>query len=80
MREDGEVSLEVPFGPFFFGAGAAWRQQERPIRGRAKGGGAQRMMWGLTRGGWVYISRVGDSKMEIPVKTIYDMKMSFGRP
>jgi hypothetical protein len=36
---------------FFFGAGAAWRQQERPIRGRAKGGGAQRMMWGLTRGG-----------------------------
>jgi len=25
------------------------------------------MMWGLTRGG-VYISRVGDSKMEIPVE------------
>jgi len=42
VREDGEVSLEVPFGPFFFGAGVAWKQQERPIRGRAKGGGAQR--------------------------------------
>ena len=62
------MSLEVPFGPFFFGAGAAWRQQERPIRGRAKGGGAQRTIWGLTRGGWVYIGRVGDSKMEIPVQ------------
>jgi len=24
-------------------------------------------MWGLTRGGWVCISRVVDSKMEIPV-------------
>jgi hypothetical protein len=30
----------------------------------------ERMMWGLTRGGgrWVYISRVGDSKLEIPAK------------
>ena len=47
----GRCPQKCPSDRFFLGAGAAWRQQERPIRVRSKGGGAQRMMWGLTRGG-----------------------------
>jgi hypothetical protein len=50
----------------FFGAGAACTQQERLIRAGPKGGGAQRILWGLTQGVGGRISLVPGTGTPMP--------------
>jgi len=68
VREDGEVSTEVPFGPFFPRGWSCLEAAGAPDPGPLQRGRCAKNDVGLdTWGGWVHISRAGTPKWKFPI-------------